>query len=265
MTLAGVHAARQLVGQVSDLIVSLTAREWQLPSGCAGWRVQDVVAHLASGAHTTVEPQQPSPGLTAEQQMDAMVAARHEWSADQVVQEYLEYAMPAVDLMAGLQNEPHASTVVPLLDLGNYPVSILPDVVAFDHYCHLHVDVLAPHGPVEREHGVADDDILRPAIGWMLLGLPQMQGRDLDVLRVPLVLNLSGPGGGAWLLKPAGPEGPITVTAAPAHTMPDVTIVRSATTDFVRWATQRAPWRAHVDISGRSADVESFLDRLNII
>lgn len=263
MTLDGVRAARQLVGQVSDLIVSLTPREWQLPSGCAGWRVQDVVAHLASGAHTTIEPRQPSPGLTAERQMDAMVAARQEWSADQVVQEYLDYAMPAVDLMAGLQNEPQASLIVPLLDLGSYPLSILPDVVAFDHYCHVYVDVLAPHGPVERDCGVVDDDILRPAIGWMLLGLPQMQGPDLDVLRVPFVLDLVGPGGGTWLLTPAGPEGPITVAAT--HIVPEVTVVRSETTDFVRWATQRAPWRDLVDISGRPADVEPFLDRLNII
>ena len=265
MTQDGVQAARQLVGQVSNIIADLSPPEWQLPSGCAGWRVQDVIAHLGSGAHTTVEPQQPTPGFTAEQQMDAMVAARREWSADQVRREYLDYAMPAVDVMAGLQDEPQASTVIPLLDLGNYPLSILPDVVAFDHYCHLHIDVLGPHGPVERDVGGAGEAILRPAIGWMLAGLPQMQGRDLDILRVPLVLDLAGPGGGTWLLTPAGPESPIAVTSVPGTNTPGATIVRSARPTSCDGRPSARRWRELVDISGTPADVEPFLDRLNII
>ena len=259
------HAARELVGQVSDLVASLTDEEWELPSGCAGWRVQDVIAHLGSGAHNTLEPKPPEPGLTAEQQMEAMVTARREWPAAQVAQEYLDHAMAAVEVMAGLQEQPHAAEVVPILDLGNYPLGILPDVVTFDHYCHLHVDLLAPHGPLDRAAPPAGEDILGPAIGWMLLGLPQMQGRELDVLTVPLVLDLSGPGGDRWLLTPADTSTPIRISAVCEDGMADTTVVRSSTPDFVRWATRRAPWREFTDITGRRDAVEPFLDRLNII
>jgi uncharacterized protein (TIGR03083 family) len=41
---------------VADLLDSLTDREWETPSLCAGWRVRDVAAHLA------MIPNPPSPG-----------------------------------------------------------------------------------------------------------------------------------------------------------------------------------------------------------
>ena len=99
----------------------------------------------------------------------------------------------------------------------------------------------------------------------MLLGLPQMQGRELDVLTVPLVLDLSGPGGDRWLLTPADTSTPIRISAVCEDGMADTTVVRSSTPDFVRWATRRAPWREFTDITGRRDAVEPFLDRLNII
>jgi uncharacterized protein (TIGR03083 family) len=261
-----VYAARELVDQVSELIESLTPQEWQQPSGCVGWRVQDVIAHLGGGAHQTVEPPNVDEGATiagtAEQQMEAMVLARRTQTSEEIKQEYLDYAARSVDWMAGLQSEPVASTPVPILDLGTYPIHIFPDVVAFDHYCHLHVDVLAPFGPIDRTVPPVENEVLRPAIGWMLLGLPQMQGRDLDVLQRPLALELTGPGGGRWVLSPALSDAGIQVResdeACPAS-------VRSSAADFVRWATGRAPWRQLANLSGDVTAAEPFLDRLNII
>ena len=265
ITEQGVRAARTLVDQVSAVIATLTPQEWEQPSGCAGWRVQDVIAHLGGGAHSTVEPPEaggePATG-TAEQLMAAMVDVRRGQTSAQIKAEYLEYAGRSVDWMAGLQSEPTASTEVPILDLGNYPLHIFPDIVAFDHYCHLYVDVLAPFGPIERDVAPADDDMLRPAIGWMLLGLPQMQGRDLDVLQRPLALELSGPGGGRWVLTPAGPDTPIEIRESGD---PAAATVHSSAPDFVRWATARAPWRELAEVTGDATAAEPFLDRLNII
>lgn len=248
------------------LIESLAPHEWQQPSGCVGWRVQDVIAHLGAGAHQTVEPPSGDESGkvrgTAEQQMEAMVVGRRTWTSEAVKQEYLDYADRSIDSMTRLQIEPVASTVVPILDLGTYPLHIFPDIVAFDHYCHLHADVLAPYGPIERIVPPVEDEILRPAIGWMLLGLPQMQGRDLHVLRRPLALELTGPGGGRWVLLPASSDDRIQVhesdEACPVR-------VRSSAEDFVRWATGRANWRELAQLSGDVAAAEPFLDRLNII
>jgi hypothetical protein len=194
--------------------------------------------------------------------MAAMVAVRSRWSSAEVRREYLDHADRATDVLAGLQAEPHASAEMKLLDLGVYPTHVLADVVAFDHYCHLYEDVLAPHGPVERAAPTLDDDLLRPVIGWMLLGLPQMQGRDLDVLRVPLALELTGPGGGRWVLTPAGSGADIQVDESEAACVATVT---STATDFVRWGTARASWRSLATVTGDGDGVGEFLDRLNII
>jgi uncharacterized protein (TIGR03083 family) len=265
MTQIGVAAARRLVDQVSELVVSLTPDQWWLQSGCAGWRVQDVVAHLAAGAHVTADPATSPPAETtgsAEQQMAAMVELRRGWSSAEVRREYLDHADRAIDVLAGIQAEPLASTDMKLLDLGVYPTHVLADVVAFDHYCHLYEDVLAPHGPVERAVRTPDHDLLEPVIGWMLLGLPQMQGRDLDVLHVPLALELTGPGGGRWVITPAGEGADIQVDASDEAC---VATVSSTATDFVRWATKRASWRELAHVSGDGDGVSTFLDRLNII
>jgi uncharacterized protein (TIGR03083 family) len=266
MTQRGVAAARRLVDQASAIIDSLTPEEWLLPSGCEGWRVQDVVAHLAAGAHLTADPatSPPTDGTgTAEQQMEAMVALRRDWSADDVQREYSAHAKQAVDVLASLQAEPFASAEMALLDLGTYPTHVLADVVAFDHYCHLHADVLAPHGPIKRVAPSVDDELLQPVIGWMLLGLPQMQGRDLDVLQVPLALVLTGPGGGRWILTPAGAGADIQIDASDRACSETVS---STAQDFVRWATARASWRGLATMSGDGGGgVRAFVDRLNII
>ncbi len=264
MTHRGVAAARRLVDQVSTIIDTLTPGEWALPSGCAGWRVQDVIAHLAAGAHVTAEPATSPPAAntgTAEQHMEAAVAVRRHWSAEDVRREFAEYAKRSLDVLESVQTY---STEMVLLDLGTYPMHVLADVVAFDYYCHLHADVLAPHGPIERLAPAVDDELLQPVVGWMLLGLPQMQGHDLDVLQVPLVLELTGPGGGRWLVTPANADASIQVAEAPD--LPGAATVTSTAQDFVRWATARASWRDLATLSGDDeSGVTTFLDRLNII
>src|SRR5260370_37926714 len=57
----------------------------------------------------------------------------------------------------------------------------------------LHHDVPAP-----------DEVRLKPAVGWLLAGLPQMQASIWDSLAKPVTLTLSGPGGGTWILDPRG-------------------------------------------------------------
>jgi uncharacterized protein (TIGR03083 family) len=265
MSTAGVEAVRLAVEEVKGVLTTLTDEEWQRPSGCAGWRVQDLVAHMSSNYKETVEPSPPPAEpieLPAEQLMELLVEPRKDWTPQQVLAEYLAYCDAAVAALAALQEEPLASTVIPLADLGQYPMHALADAYAFDHYCHLRVDLLAPTGPIQREVPAADAARLGPAISWMLAGLPQMQPDLPASLAGPLRLTLTGPGGGSWVIAP-GAAG-ITVTeAGDADTT--LATIESDGHAFVIWGTARAPWRDHCRVSGDEAAAARFLDALNII
>ena len=47
---------------------------------------------------------------------------------------------------------------------------------SFDFYTHLRWDVLAPRGPLTGHDVPAPDEVrLKPAVGWLLAGIPRMQ------------------------------------------------------------------------------------------
>ena len=59
MSREGVQAVRLAVGEVSEVLRTLTPEEWERPSGCEGWRVQDLVAHMSSNYKEIVDPSPP--------------------------------------------------------------------------------------------------------------------------------------------------------------------------------------------------------------
>ena len=138
----------------------------------------------------------------------------------------------------------------------------LADAYAFDVYCHLHVDVLAPRGPIVRQVPPPDDLRVRPAVGWMLAGLPQMQGDAFAFVDRAIGLELTGVGGGRWSLAP-GEAGRLVIT--PGTAADEAALVSSDARAFVVWGTKRADWREHATIDGDTALAERFLDTLNII
>ena len=50
--------------------------------------------------------------------MDMLVDMRDGWTNQQILDEYLAFADQAVAVLASMQEEPLASTVIPLADLG---------------------------------------------------------------------------------------------------------------------------------------------------
>lgn len=267
MTAEAVEAVRMGVEQVKGVITTLTPEEWAMPSRCQGWRVQDLVAHMSSNFKETVSPSpapDPPPAARprAEAVMEMLVDPRRDWTPEQVRDEYLAYCDGAVAVLASLQDEPMASTVIPLADLGSYPTHQLADAYAFDHYCHLRVDLLAPDGPISRPVPPADDIALGTTIGWMRAGLPQMQpGLEEQVdAGAPLRLTLTGPGGGSWLISREG--GGLRVAPGATGEIAEITSDGHA---FVLWGTTRSPWRDHCTVSGDEAAATRFLDALNII
>lgn len=264
MSNEAVVALRLAVDEVKSVVSSLTDEEWSRPSGCAGWSVRDLVAHMSSNYKETVDPSPPPAEpvqLPAERMMDLLVEPRKDWTNQQILAEYLDYCDKAVDVLASFQDEPLASTVIPLADLGSYPMHQLADAYAFDHYCHLRIDLLAPRGPIERAVPAADATRIGPAVRWMITGMPQMQQNLGASLSAPIVLVLTGPGGGEWTIAPSGSDIVVTAGASAAA----VATVSSSGHDFVDWGTQRSNWRGHCSVTGDESVVARFLDALNII
>ena len=263
MSIEGVQASRALVAEYTEVIASLTESEWALPSRCAGWRVKDLVAHTGSAFRGLVDPPpvgEPDPDMTAEHAMDLLVDDRRSWSVDEVRDEFVNFAEPALGVLAAMQDEPLASQEAAIHDLGSYPLAALADAFAFDLYCQLRVDLLAPEGPVVRPLPPIAGETLRPGVGWMLLGWPQMCAEVRPLLDRPLGLRLEGPGGGEFTVTPGDPlpivhEG-IRLPAA---------VISSSAADFVPWGTKRSDWRESVLIEGDRDYGASILDALNII
>ncbi|WP_162899202.1 maleylpyruvate isomerase family mycothiol-dependent enzyme [Mycobacterium shigaense] len=169
----GMQAAGQ---DLLDVAGRLTDEQWRAPSAAGGWSVQDVFIHVGSlfellqAAVAGAE----SPPLGVEELNEMIVAQRRSWTPSETVQFLRNQLDAAVRTFTPLQDEPAASTIVPMLDLGSYPVHAIVDMFTFDLTTHLHFDVLAPRGPVPLPHAL-DDVRLVPSVAWLLGGIPQMQ------------------------------------------------------------------------------------------
>jgi uncharacterized protein (TIGR03083 family) len=255
----GFRAERE---EILVVVKSLSDDEWNLPSDCAGWSVRDVLGHLACTLHGVVDPSfMPDMSGGTENAMEPPVAERRTWPIAQVVEEYETYSAQAADAFASVQAPGIAETPLAMGELGTHPMSVLPSIFLFDSYTHLRHDLLAPTGSLDRAQPPRDEQRMRPTVDWMLAGLPWMCPDLTTIVDCPLVLELSGPGGGTWTIAPGderveireGADGDAAAT------------IRSGDHDFVVWATQRRPWRDFVEISGDEAYAARALDAFNVI
>lgn len=265
MSKLGVDGLRAEREALLALARDLTAEEWNLPSDCAGWSVRDVYAHMASTLHGVVDPAflPDTSGDDPEGAMEGPVAERRSWTVEQVVEEFETYSAQAADVFAMTQDEPMASTLLPMGKLGTHPMAILPGTFLFDAYCHLRNDILEPTGPIDRPEPARDEQRLQPTVEWMLAGLPWMCTEELAFVDRPVALRLTGPGGGEWTIAPGGDDGRVLVSeGAPAGAVATVT---SSTHDFVIWGTQRRPWHDYVTVDGDAEYAARVLDAVNVI
>lgn len=260
MTAAAVQALENEVDNARQLFSTLTPQEWAAPSGCDGWRVQDVAQHMASVFQQIADPTSIDTGDSgkAEVAAEVPVQERRDWSPDQVVAAYEEWAGKGVAALAALQEPPMADAVVPISDLGTHPLHLLGNAIVFDHYCHLRHDIGTA---VDRAATLPRDDAaLSATLAWMLAGLPQMCAAELA--RAPqqaVNLVFEGPGGGSYVLAPGA-----DLWTVAEGSSPDAPTVRTTVHDFVSWGTKRADWRASVS-GGTDGDVAPVLDAINII
>jgi hypothetical protein len=265
VTQAGLAAARQSNAQLATIVPSVNDDQWELPSACAGWRVIDVMAHLGALAYEAVCPPPPDPAVPKirERYHDLRVNQRRGWTHAEVIDEWHRYAPQQLDLLEAGQEPPESAQPVTVPGLGNYPRHLLANTTAFNVFCHLRFDMLAPHGPLPLAVPAPTDDLVAPAVEFMLAGLPQMQGPELDsTVSVPLVLELTAPGATTVTVLPAdGVAGRLSIVPG-SH---GATRIRSRAVDFIVWGTTRKSWRDYCEITGDPSTATPFLNCLNII
>ena len=115
--IAAVRADRDALLEICG---GLTAQQWQDASGCPGWSVQDVVAHLANTFWAVVDLSRlpDTTGLSFESAQDAGVQARRGLSPDAVLADYEEVSAVALDRLAELAA---LDFDLPLGEAGNNP------------------------------------------------------------------------------------------------------------------------------------------------
>lgn len=258
----------QLAGDdIVKLARSLTDGEWHTPSAAQGWSIQDVVAHAGNLLTLLVDAVNGElavpEGLGIEAINDIQVAKVRDLSADTTT-EFLQAQMEkAVAAFTPLQKDPLASTEVPMIDLGTYPMHAIADMFTFDFVTHLHLDILAPHGPIERRTAPLDEARLGPAVSWLLGGIPKMQPTLAAHLAAPVYVVLTGPAARSVVLSTNNTT--IDISPANSFTEPLAATLTSTTHDFLAWSTNRLPWRDLVIVDGDEVVAQNFLDALNLI
>jgi uncharacterized protein (TIGR03083 family) len=267
MSERGIAALRAESHEVLKLARTLTDEEWAAPSDCEGWRVQDVVAHMANAFRLAVDPgslpEQVPGDIEATQ---AVHAAKHrEWSPAEVLADYEDMASRGIEMFAGFQDPGLAEAEFPLDNGGKYKLHLLPDLFTFDHFCHLRNDMLQPVGPVERDIAPPDDLRAGVVVGFMLTGVPQMSGAALtEAATAPVGLRFTGPGGGEWTINPAAGDDGGLVTVAEGLADDVQATATSSALDFVLWGSWRRPWAEVVQVDGDADLAAGVLSAIHV-
>jgi uncharacterized protein (TIGR03083 family) len=224
-----------------DIGAQLDEADWKSESGCPGWSVLDLVAHLGALYWAVVDPTQlpDVTGLPTERAQDVYVESRRGLSPAQVLADYASVSSQALGILAtfdGLADE------LPLGDLGTYPLSLIPAAFSFDHYVHIRADLFAPRGPLAGPPPPAGELRLASALDWVAPALPQQNAGVLSTFDGAIEFVISGPAAR-------------TITAGTGAVRARVTC---GAPEFLNSITQRASWREPgVTFTGDAASLEA--------
>lgn len=255
-----IGALRQERAALLSLCRDLDDAEWQTPSAAKGWRVQDVVAHMASGFHGVFTPA----ALTMmrskdiERINDVLVDERRGWAPSQTLAEYERWSNRVIGIAAAVSRTPLAAVRLPLGELGPFPFRLLfGSAFVFDHHTHLRHDIVPALG---RPMPATDANRMAVVLEWMFAVLSnQLRAARPPWLTQNVGITLDGPGGGSWLVHPDGSVTPGAVDAAVAQ-------ITGTALAFPKWGTRRADWRdCDVRLSGDSDYGSRLLDEVHVV
>jgi uncharacterized protein (TIGR03083 family) len=217
-----------------EICHALTAADWQAESGCPGWSVKDVVAHLGATSWSVVDLSR-LPDISAlpgEAGQEVWVQHRRDWEAARVLADYEEVSEQAALRLAGLAA---LDIEIPLGAMGTYRAAVMPTAWVFDHYTHIRADLFGPRGPLQGPPPPSDELRVAPTLEWIEAALPQQNADALTA--ATLELQITGTGARTVSFGSGQPKATITSDAP----------------SFVRWITKRGDW-ADLDVQAAGDD-----------
>jgi uncharacterized protein (TIGR03083 family) len=233
--------------------------QWRTPSKAAGWRVQDVVAHVGSACHSlfTLASLKIVRSSNIERTNDGFVDARRAWAPTQTLSEYERWSRVLITMAGTISRTPLAGLKVPLAELGKFPAGLLlTGAMTFDHHMHLRHDIAPALGLPTPD---SDGNRMAVVLEWMLAVLTnQLLVTRPAWFERPVGITLRGPGGGSWVIDARG--------AAQGHADAGVAHIVGIAPEFPEWGTKRVDWRSRdVTVNGDVDYGARFLDAVNII
>lgn len=225
MAYTALEALRADRAALLEICARLGDEDWKAESGCPGWSVQDVVAHVGTVFWQLVDTSKlpDASGLPAERAQDVYTESRRTWTPAQVVEDYTSVSEVALESLAGFEGQEFE---IPLGDLGTYPARLLANAFAFDHFTHIRADLFPPRGPLGGDPPPSDEVRLVATLDWIEAALPQQNAAVVEGLGGRLRLEILGTA--ARVIELGAGEASAQVTSdAPA---------------LVRYATGRATW-----------------------
>ena len=249
MPVAAVTALDALAADRDELLRicrTLPDAAWRAPTGCAGWTVKDLVAHLGGLFWLVVDPTAlPSvEGLGTEAAQEVIVEDRRAWSVTEVLDDYASVSATGLDHLRSLAD---VDVEVALGDLGTYPASALPKAYAFDHFTHLRADLFAPSGPLDGPPPATDDGRVDAAIDWIDLAVSQQNPDAIDAL----------PGSVELVVEDMSRV--VTIGTGPV-----VATVRADAFSLVLCVTQRARWEERLAVATGDPNALAIVRHLHV-
>ncbi|OFB44774.1 hypothetical protein BA059_02315 [Mycolicibacterium sp. (ex Dasyatis americana)] len=261
MTIDRVAAFRRERSELLSFCRELSESQWHADSAAAGWRVQDVVAHLGASCRALFTPAALTLMTTRdiERANDIPVDSRRDWPWRRVLAEYERWSGHTARAASLIARTPARALRTRLGELGSFKVGlVLPGALVFDHHTHLRHDITPVIGAPAPG---TDAERMSVVVEWMLAVLAnQLKAVPPSWLRAPVCLELHGQGGGRWLVHPDG-----TISVAGGDCGP-IASIRSDVNSFPAWATKRVDWRtADIALSGDRELLTTLLDSINIV
>lgn len=257
---ARVAALRRERAELIRFCRELDDAQWRTPSKAAGWRVQDVVAHMGSGCHSIFTPASLKMlrSRDIERTNDVLVDARRGWTPAQTLAEYERWSRALTRVAQAICRTPLANLRMPLAELGKFPAGLLlAGAMTFDHHTHLRHDIAPALGLPTPD---TDATRMTVVLEWMFAVLSnQLSAARPAWLEHPISMTLRGPGGGSWVIDAHGavPGGNDNAAAA---------VIVGNAAEFPEWGTKRVDWRSRdVTVSGDADYGARFLDLVNVV
>lgn len=266
MSEAGVAGTKLLIEDTLAILETLTDEEWGMETGCEGWTVKGMVDHLAATFSVVISPDAALDGVTSEVNFEAvndiMVNAAEDFSPAETLESYKTQAPDAIAAISAVQGPETAGVTACLGDVGTYEVHWFANAICFDHLCHLHIDVLAPTGPIKRDAPPLDEARLSPAMDWLLTVMPQWSGAELaKALTAPVDLTLTGVGAKQLQMRPSGGD---VIEIVWGESGAGASITSDALT-AMSWLTGRGDKKAGATLGGDTALAGAVLEAMRSV